>query len=110
MKSAGTRIKRLCLAPIGGKKYRVTVVAGTTVKADNINFKFFHQKNWGGEFKHTDLSSNSDIVFVGDGTNGRDSGNLGLVAGKQLEAGKTYVFTVDLSQGNNAAKLEVVRK
>lgn len=102
--------KALCLAPIGGKKYRVTVVAGTTVKTDNINFKFFHQKNWGGEFKHTELSSNSDIVFVGDGTNGRDSGNLGLVAGKQLEAGKTYVFTVDLSQGNNVAKLEVVRK
>jgi hypothetical protein len=56
------------------------------------------------------LSSESDIVFVGNGTNGRDSGNLGLVEGTTLEVGATYVFTVDLSAGNNSGVLSVVKK
>src|SRR5690606_14584288 len=65
--------KALCMAPIGDKKYQITVVAGTTVKADDINFKFFHQKNWGGEFKD-EVTTASDLIFVGDGDNGRDPG------------------------------------
>src|SRR6185312_523396 len=69
----------LCLAPIGDKKYQITVVAGTTINAEDINFKFFHQKGWGGEFKSPGISTTSDVVFIGDGDNGRDSGNLGLV-------------------------------
>lgn len=100
----------LCMAPIGNKKYQVTGVAGTTFKADNINFKFFHQKGWGGEYKHDNISTTSDLIFIGNGTNGRDSGNLGIVAGKTLEAGATYVLTVDLSGGNNKAVLTVNKK
>lgn len=99
--------KALCFAPIGGKKYRVTVVAGTSIRANSINFKFFHQKGWGGEFKDADISTTSDNIFVGNGSNGRDPGNLGIVNGKQLEAGATYVLEVDLSQGNNKAVLTV---
>ncbi|WP_069660614.1 DUF5125 domain-containing protein [Arcticibacter eurypsychrophilus] len=105
-----TTEKALCMAPIGNKKYQMTVLAGTTVKADVINFKFFHQKNWGGEFKHTGLTTTSNILFVGDGTNGRDSGNLGITTGTTLEAGATYVLTVDLSAGNDKAVLTVVKK
>ncbi len=102
--------KAICMAPVGEKKYQVTVVAGQTINATNINFKFFHQKNWGGEFKNTELTTNSDIILVGDGANGRDPGNLGLVAGKTLTAGSTYVFLVDLSEGNNKAKLTVTKQ
>ncbi|WP_156306288.1 DUF5125 domain-containing protein [Sphingobacterium endophyticum] len=102
--------KAICMAPIGEKKYQVTVVAGQTINATNINFKFFHQKNWGGEYKNTELTTNSDIILVGDGTNGRDPGNLGLVAGKTLTVGSTYVFLVDLSEGNNKAKLTVTKQ
>ena len=105
-----TTEKALCMAPVGNKKYQVTVEAGTTVKADNINFKFFHQKGWGGEFKHDGLTTTSDVVFVGNGDNGRDSGNLGLLQGKTLESGATYVFTLDLSNGNNKAVLTVSKK
>ncbi|PRY54294.1 uncharacterized protein DUF5016 [Arcticibacter pallidicorallinus] len=100
----------LCMAPIGNKKYQVTGVAGTTFKADNINFKFFHQKGWGGEYKHANISTKSDLIFIGDGANGRDSGNLGIVSGKALEVGATYVFTVDLSAGNDKAVLTVTKK
>ncbi|UZJ65761.1 DUF5121 domain-containing protein [Sphingobacterium sp. KU25419] len=43
--------KALCLVPIGNKKYQITVKAGESIHKDNINFKFFHQKNWGGELE-----------------------------------------------------------
>ncbi|HPF50949.1 MAG TPA: DUF5125 domain-containing protein [Draconibacterium sp.] len=101
--------KALCMAPVSAKKYQLTVVGGETVSTDGINFKFFHQKGWGGEFGSTTLSTTSEIVFVGDGTNGRDSGNLGLVDGVTLEAGATYVFTVDVSAGIDQAVLTVTK-
>ncbi|WP_298650731.1 DUF5121 domain-containing protein [uncultured Proteiniphilum sp.] len=100
----------LCMAPVGNKTYQVTLVAGETVNASEINFKFFHQKDWGGEFGSQTLTTESDIVFVGNGTNGRDNGNLGLVEGTTLEVGATYVFTVDLSAGNDNAVLTVVKE
>lgn len=100
----------LCLAPVGDKVYQVTVVAGETIQAHDINFKFFHQKGWGGEFTHATLSSASDIIFVGDGNNGRDPGNLGLVDGKPLEEGAVYVLTLDLSGGRDNAILHVAKK
>ncbi len=102
--------KAICMAPIGGKKYQVTLVGGETVTENTINFKFFHQKGWGGEFKNTSLSTTSDLILVGDGENGRDPGNLGIVEGKTLAKGKTYVFTVDLSAGASAGVLTVVAK
>jgi len=98
------------MAPIGGKKYQVTLVAGKTVKADDINFKFFHQKDWGGEFNNATLTTTSDVIFVGDGENGRDKGNLGIVSGKSLGVGSTYTFVVDLSKGNDNAVLTVSKK
>jgi len=97
------------MAPIGNKTYQVTLVAGESVNTDEINFKFFHQKGWGGEFSSSTLTSESDIVFIGNGSNGRDNGNLGLVSGTKLEAGSTYVFTVDLSAGINKGVLRVVK-
>ncbi|KGE15264.1 DUF5125 domain-containing protein [Sphingobacterium deserti] len=105
-----TTEKALCLAPIGGKKYRITLVAGENISTNSINFKFFHQKGWGGEFKNDGLSSSSDVIFVGNGSNGRDPGNLGIIAGKQLVSGATYELTVDLSAGNNQAVLTVFKK
>jgi hypothetical protein len=100
----------LCMVPVGGKKYQITVVAGKTIGTDNINFKFFHQRDWGGEFKADALTTASDIIYIGDGKNGRDSGNLGIIEGKTLVNGTTYVFTVDVSKGNNAATLTVEKK
>lgn len=99
--------KGICMPQIEEKKYQATLVAGKQVKADNINFKFFHQKGWGGEFGGDAIATASDIVFVGDGTNGRDNGNLGLVEGRTLELGGIYRFTVDLTAGNSNAVLVV---
>jgi hypothetical protein len=102
--------RALCMAPVGDKKYQLTVVGGETIRTDNINFKFFHQKGWGGEFGGNAISTSSDIVFIGDGENGRDSGNLGILPDVTLESGATYVFEVDLSAGNEAAVLTVTKK
>ena len=100
----------ICMTPIGGKKYQVTVVGGQSINTNDINFKFFHEKGWNGEFKNTDLTTESDVILIGDGKNGRDPGNLGLQKDKTLEAGATYVFVVDLSAGNNKAKLTVTKQ
>ncbi|WP_010419722.1 DUF5125 domain-containing protein [Anaerophaga thermohalophila] len=102
--------KALCMSQITPKKYQVTVIAGESVNAVAINFKFFHQKGWGGEYKNDNLTTNSDIVFVGDGTNGRDPGNLGLVEGVTLAEGATYVFEVDITAGKANAVLSVLEQ
>jgi hypothetical protein len=102
--------KGLCMTPIGGKKYQVTLVAGTNVSTDATNFKFFHQRDWGGEFGHTTITSQSDLILIGDGTGGHGDGNLYLADGKSLTAGNTYVLTVDVSEGIDKAVLTVVEK
>lgn len=99
--------KALALAPIGNKKYQITITGDKTIKTDNINFKFFHQKNWGGEFSGKDIKTASDLIFIGDGSNGRDSGNLGYITGKQIEVDKTYIIILDLSKSNNEAVMTV---
>ena len=100
--------KALCMAPIGDKKYRLTLTGGETVRTNQINFKFFYQKDWGGEFRHTSLNTDSDLIAIGDGITG-DSGNLALAEGVTLEEGATYVFVVDLSAGNDRGVLTVTK-
>lgn len=100
----------LCFAPIADKKYQITLEAGKNVNTSAINFKFFHQKGWGGEFSNESLSTDSEIVFVGDGDNGRDPGNLGLVEDVELTSGTLYIFTLDLSGGTDNGVLYVEEK
>lgn len=105
-----TESKALCMAPIGNKKYRITLVAGTQIGTDAINFKFFHQKGWGGEFQNDAISTSSNLILIGDGDNGADPGNLNLKSGVTLENGTAYEFIVDLSGGINNAVLTVTQK
>jgi hypothetical protein len=99
--------KAICFAPVAPKVYQITLVGGQNISTESINFKFFHQKNWGGEYNNNTLTTESDLIFVGDGDNGRDPGNLGLIDGVTLEAGKTYVLKVDLTAGRDNAVLTV---
>ncbi|MDE6487246.1 MAG: DUF5121 domain-containing protein [Muribaculaceae bacterium] len=102
-----TTEKALCMAPVADKVYRLTFVAGKTITADAINFKFFGQMGWGFEFGGDRITSTSDIVKVGTGDDGHDNGNLYLAEGRTLEAGGIYTFTVDLTAGTSAAVLRV---
>ena len=102
--------RALCMAPIDDKKYQLTLIAGESINAETIDFKFFHQKDWGDELSSELLTTDSDIVFIGDGENGRDNGNLGLVPETSLEVGAIYKFTIDLSNGNQNALLNVSKQ
>lgn len=77
----------LCLARVADKKYQLTLVAGISLNASSFDFKFFHQKTWGGEFGGKDISTASDLVKISD------SGNLGLVEGQTLTLGGADAFT-----------------
>jgi hypothetical protein len=99
------------MSPVENDKYRATFIGGQQIDTQSINFKFFHQKGWGGEFSNTTLTTASDIIFIGSGgDSGRDPGNLGLVNGTTLESGATYIFTLDASAGINSAVLTVEKK
>ncbi|MDR2147733.1 MAG: DUF5125 domain-containing protein [Tannerella sp.] len=102
--------KGLCMAPVGNKKYQLTLVAGETVNTQSVNFKFFYQNDWGGEFKGADITSSGDLIYVNNPSDGSDDGNLRLFEGKTLEEGATYVFVVDVSAGLKNATLSVVKK
>lgn len=102
-----TTEKALCMAPVADKVYRLTFVAGKTITAEAINFKFYGQMGWGFEFSSDKITSTSDIVKVGTGEGGHDNGNLYFEEGKTLEPGGVYTFTVDLTKGTSAAVLSV---
>ncbi len=91
----------MCLARVADKKYQLTLVAGISIDAASFDFKFFHQKTWGGEFGGDDISTAGALVKI------NDSGNLGLAEGSTLDLGGVYRFTVDLTGGNTAAVLTV---
>lgn len=102
-----TTEKAICMAQIAPKTYQLTLIAGRTINTDKINFKFFGQMGWGVELTGDKLTSTSDIVLVGDGTEGHDNGNLYLADEKALDANGIYTFTVDMTAGLNAAVLSV---
>lgn len=93
----------LCMAPVETGKYQITLVAGAQVNPTAINFKFFHQKGWGGEFTSDKLSTTSDLVVVRSDENG----NLALAEGKTFDVNGIYVFTIDVTKGINSAVLDV---
>lgn len=97
----------ICMAPTGEKTYQVTLVGGKTVAVNSINFKFFGQMGWGVELTGDDLVSQSNLIGVGTGSNGHDSGNLFLEDGVELQDNGIYVITVDLTQGIKDAIMTV---
>lgn len=100
----------ICMANTGSKTYQITLTAGEQINAGNINFKFFGEMGWGGELNGQMLVSESDLIGVGTGDNGHDTGNLFLKPGVTLEEGVTYVLTVDLNQGVNDAILKFAKQ
>ncbi len=105
--------KGLCMAPVAPGKFRISGISGITLKADDIDFKFYHPTGWGGEFGAASLSCASDLIFVGDDSDAtdekpkRDNGNIGLYKGKSFDLGGIYEFTIDVTGGIDKAVLTV---
>lgn len=100
----------LCMSQMAPKKYQITLVAGRSIKSDNIDFKFFYAAGWDGEFKSDALSSTSNLIGVGTGkvdNVGYDSGNLYIKEGKTLAPGHIYKLVVDVTAGIDKAVLSV---
>lgn len=102
--------KGLCLAPVAADTHQITAIAGLSMKADGINFKFFGQNNgWGPvELKGDMLSCTSDLILVGQGVDGYDSGNVYLQEGKTFEPGGVYTFTLTWNGGTGTFAVEKV--
>ena len=86
------------MAQVAEKVYQFTLSAPGQVAVSGADFKFFHQKGWGGEF----LKGNYAEVNIAPAFDMTDSGNI---QGKEVKGGKSYKFTLDLTGGVNAAKL-----
>lgn len=109
--------KAFALAEIESKVYRFTAVAGPEhgsyisqrLRTDYIDIKFFWQKGWGGEF-----SGDNQLSLKNDGTENllkiTDGGNINFADGVTLDEGATYVFTIDLTQGNNQGTISLKKE
>ena len=97
----------MCMAQVKSKVYQISLTVGKELNKNSVNFKLFHQAGWGGEFDGKSGSSyrittNSSQFIIGDGTNGKDDGNIYLRDGQTLTDGKTYIIKVDCSNPRNA--------
>ena len=86
------------MAQIADKVYQITFTAPGQVAVSGADFKFFHQKGWGGEFVKTDYAENN----LAPAFTMTDSGNI---QGADLQGGKSYKIVLDLTGGVKAAKV-----
>lgn len=85
-------------AQVADKVYQITFTVPGQLAVSGADFKFFHQKGWGGEFKKENYAE----INLAPAFDMTDSGNI---QGKSLEGGKSYKITLDLTGGVNAAKV-----
>jgi len=105
--------KMLCMAPIETKVYRMTVTASGEqglgqIRSDWIGFKFYYQDGWGGEFKKINYAETKglipSVITISD------SGDLGYAPDQHLEDGKTYIITIDCTNGPTKAIISIEEK
>jgi hypothetical protein len=114
--------KGICMAQVKKGVYQTTLTVGQQLKASDVNFKFFHQAGWGLEFDGAagstyQITTTSTVFYVGDDDstnaaedNGHDNGNIYVYKNAVLNAGDTYVLTVDCSAGISKATFTVTKK
>ena len=86
------------MAQVSEKVYQFTLTAPGQLAVSGADFKFFHQKGWGGEFLKSDYAE----INIAPAFTMTDSGNI---QGADLKGGKSYKLTLDLTGGVKAAKL-----
>lgn len=94
------------LSPVAPNRHQITFEVGKQLNPNHVNFKFFHQNGWGGEFNSNGeykISTTSELFMVN--TASSDNGNIMLRSGKSVKEGEVYVFTVDTTNPKNAVLL-----
>ncbi len=88
--------------------YTYSFDLGSTLSRTNVNFKFFCQAGWGDEFKSGGtgyrISSASEYLGIGTGTDGHDDGNVYKLKDFPEDA-RTMVITVNCKNGYRNAVL-----
>lgn len=82
----------LCLAEVSPKLHQITFEAGRQLSTSSIDVKFFGQKTWGIEFGGGTISTDSELITVGE-----KDGNIHLADDVTLDMGGVYRFTLDLT-------------
>lgn len=85
------------MAQVSEKVYQFTLSCPGQL-ASGADFKFFHQKGWGGEFVKSDYAE----INLAPAFEMTDSGNI---KGKDVVPGKGYKLVLDLTGGVKAAKV-----
>lgn len=85
------------MAQVAEKVYQFTLSCPGQL-ASGADFKFFHQKGWGGEFVKSDYAE----INLAPAFAMTDSGNI---QGKEVLPGKGYQLILDLTGGVKAAKV-----
>lgn len=83
-------------AQVAPKIYEFTLAVPSQLSISGSEFKFFHQKGWGGEL----VKANFSQVNLSPAFEMTDSGNIKAA---DLQAGTGYKIRVDLTNGVNAA-------
>lgn len=102
--------KKQPFAPIGGKKFRMTFIAGKTLNPNKFTLRLFDQATgWGPTFTPARMTNNSSLLMMN--VPGKEAHNIYLVdEATGLEPGARYEMIVDLSAGNDAAVLTFEKK
>lgn len=91
------------MAQVSPKVYQFSLNVGGQINETSGEIKFFHQMGWGGEFKQENFAS-----FDGAGVfQMTEDGNVKLADNAKMTEKKAYRFTLDLTNGVNAAVLKV---
>ena len=85
------------MVQVSDKVYQFTLSCPGQL-ASGADFKFFHQKGWGGEFVKSDYAE----INLAPAFDMTDSGNI---QGKDVIPGKGYQLILDLTGGVKAAKV-----
>ena len=113
---AWDQYRGLCMAPMGDGKYQLTLVVGETGRfiptnnnQDNHRFKFFHQNDWGGEYRtdgtNSMITTTSNLVSITAG------GDVGPAFNDiTFTPGEVYVFVLDVGSDRSSAVLTVTKK
>ena len=91
------------MAQVSPKVYQFSLNVGSQINEQTGEIKLFHQMGWGGEFTQANF-----VKFDGAGVfQMTESGNIKLADGAEMAAKRAYRFTLDLTEGVNAASLKV---